>query len=92
MRAAENAAGSLEAILRDFPVAVDLSAQPGVFSEAVATSDAAGRAFAAYGGVYICASLVWMAMVEKTTPDRWDLNGAAVCMVGAGIILFGQRG
>ena len=43
MRAAENAAGSLEAILRDFPVAVDLSAQPGVFSEAVAASDAAGR-------------------------------------------------
>ena len=42
-RAAENAAGSLEAILRDFPVAVDLSAQPGVFSEAVAASDAAGR-------------------------------------------------
>ena len=43
VRAAENAAGSLEAILRDFPVAVDLSAQPGVFSEAVAASDAAGR-------------------------------------------------
>ena len=42
-RAAENAAGSLEAILRDFPVAVDLSAQGGVFEEAVLMSDAAQR-------------------------------------------------
>ena len=55
-------------------------------------SDAAGRAFAAYGGVYICASLAWMAVVEKTTPDRWDLIGGLVCLVGAGIILFGPRG
>ncbi len=54
-------------------------------------SDAAGRAFAAYGGVYICASPVWMAVVEKTTPDRWDLIGGAVCLIGAGIILFGPR-
>ncbi len=30
-------------------------------------------------------------MVEKTTRDRWDLIGAAVCMIGAGIILFGPR-
>ena len=52
---------------------------------------AAGRAFAAYGGVYICASLVWMALVEKTTPDRWDVLGGAVCLIGAGIILFGPR-
>ena len=54
-------------------------------------SDAAGRAFAAYGGVYICASLIWMAVVEKTTPDRWDVLGGLVCIVGAGIILFGPR-
>lgn len=43
VRAAENAAGSIEAILRDFPVAVDLSAHPGPFARAVARSDAAGR-------------------------------------------------
>ena len=55
-------------------------------------SEAAGRAFAAYGGVYICASLVWMAAVEKSAPDRWDLLGGAVCLIGAGIILFGPRG
>ncbi|SPU55724.1 Uncharacterised BCR, YnfA/UPF0060 family [Brevundimonas vesicularis] len=54
-------------------------------------SDAAGRAFAAYGGVYICASLIWMALVEKTPPDRWDILGGLVCLVGAGLILFGPR-
>jgi small multidrug resistance family-3 protein len=53
---------------------------------------AAGRAFAAYGGVYICASLAWMALVERTTPDRWDLIGGVVCLTGAGIILFAPRG
>lgn len=53
---------------------------------------AAGRAFAAYGGVYICASLMWMAWVEKAPPDRWDLIGGAVCLTGAAIILFGPRG
>jgi SAM-dependent methyltransferase len=43
VRAAENAAGSLEAILREFPIAVDLSALPGAFAQALAASDAAGR-------------------------------------------------
>lgn len=52
---------------------------------------AAGRAYAAYGGVYIAASLVWLWSVEKTLPDRWDLTGAAVCLLGAAIILFGPR-
>lgn len=55
-------------------------------------SAAAGRAFAAYGGVYIVASLVWMGLVEKTTPDRWDFAGGAVCLAGAAIILFAPRG
>ena len=55
-------------------------------------TDAAGRAFAAYGGVYICASLAWMALVEKSPPDRWDLIGGGVCLIGAGIILFAPRG
>ena len=51
----------------------------------------AGRAYAAYGGVYISASLGWLWLVESTRPDRWDVIGAAVCMVGAAIILFGPR-
>jgi len=54
-------------------------------------SAAAGRAFAAYGGVYIAASLVWLWLVEGSRPDRWDFIGAAVCLLGAAIILLGPR-
>jgi small multidrug resistance family-3 protein len=52
----------------------------------------AGRAFAAYGGVYIAASLGWLWTVEGARPDRWDLLGAGVCLMGAAIILWGPRG
>ena len=52
---------------------------------------AAGRAYAAYGGVYIAASLSWLWIVEGTRPDRWDILGAAICLVGAAVILFGPR-
>ena len=58
----------------------------------------AGRAYAAYGGVYIAAALAWiwvvegwMLEVEGAGPDRWDLIGGAIALVGAGIILFGPR-
>jgi small multidrug resistance family-3 protein len=54
-------------------------------------SDAAGRAYAAYGGVYIVASITWLWVVEGSRPDRWDLLGAGVCLVGAAIILLGPR-
>src|SRR5262249_27550659 len=47
----------------------------------------AGRAYAAYGSVYILSSLAWLRVVEGVRPDRWDLAGAAVCLAGAGIIL-----
>ena len=57
----------------------------------LAPSDAAGRAFAAYGGVYIAASLAWLWAVEGQRPDRWDLIGAGVCLAGAAIILLGPR-
>lgn len=55
-------------------------------------SDAAGRAYAAYGGVYIVASLLWLWGVEGARPDGWDVLGAIVCLAGAAIILFGPRG
>ena len=51
----------------------------------------AGRAYAAYGGVYIAASLVWLFIVERVVPDRWDMIGAGICLVGAAIILWGPR-
>jgi len=52
----------------------------------------AGRSYAAYGGVYIASALVWLWLVEGVRPDRWDMVGAAICLVGAGVILLGPRG
>ncbi|MBB3810049.1 YnfA family protein [Pseudochelatococcus contaminans] len=54
-------------------------------------SEAAGRAYATYGGVYIVSSLVWLWAVEGMRPDRWDITGAVVCLAGAIIILAGPR-
>jgi len=53
---------------------------------------AAGRAYAAYGGVYVAVSLLWLLVVERVRPDRWDLAGAMLCIAGAGVILFAPRG
>lgn len=55
-------------------------------------ADFAGRAFAAYGGVYIVSSLLWLWSVEGSRPDRWDLAGGALCLAGAAVILWGPRG
>lgn len=57
----------------------------------LADSTHAGRAFAAYGGVYIAASLVWLRLVEGLSPDRWDLIGAGICLAGAAVIIAGPR-
>ncbi|MDX3927385.1 MAG: YnfA family protein [Shinella sp.] len=54
-------------------------------------SDAAGRAYAAYGGVYIAASLLWLWFAEGMRPDRWDLTGAAIALAGAVVILAAPR-
>jgi small multidrug resistance family-3 protein len=51
----------------------------------------AGRAYAAYGGVYIAASLAWLWSVEGLRPDRWDLLGASLCLAGAAVIIAGPR-
>ena len=53
---------------------------------------AAGRAFAAYGGVYIVASLLWLWAAEGVRPDRFDLAGAALSLAGAAVILAAPRG
>ena len=55
-------------------------------------TDAAGRAYAAYGGIYIIASLLWLWLAEGVQPDRWDLAGALICLVGASVILLAPRG
>jgi small multidrug resistance family-3 protein len=54
-------------------------------------ADHAGRAYAAYGGVYIVSAIGWLWLVEGARPDRWDAIGAVVCLCGAAIILFGPR-
>ncbi|WMS41078.1 YnfA family protein [Acuticoccus sp. MNP-M23] len=59
---------------------------------ALSPADHAGRAFAAYGGVYIAASLLWLWAAEGQRPDGWDLLGGAVCLAGAAIILLAPRG
>ncbi|MGJ4949525.1 YnfA family protein [Bradyrhizobium sp. HKCCYLS20291] len=58
----------------------------------LADSDAAGRAYAAYGGIYIAASLAWLWTIEGARPDNWDITGAGVCLIGAALILWGPRG
>lgn len=64
-----------------------------VFAWLLTLSDAlaAGRAYAAYGGVYITASLAWLWAAEGVRPDRRDLIGAGVALAGAAIILGGPR-
>jgi small multidrug resistance family-3 protein len=51
----------------------------------------AGRAYAAYGGIYVVATLVWMWLVEGARPDRWALVGGAVCLMGCAIIVFSPK-
>ncbi len=55
-------------------------------------SEHAGRTYAAYGGIYIVASLLWLWFAEGRRPDVWDLTGGAVALVAATIILFAPRG
>ncbi|WP_218712074.1 YnfA family protein [Arthrobacter sp. BF1] len=50
-----------------------------------------GRVLAAYGGVFIAGSLVWGMIVDKFTPDRWDIIGALVALAGVSIIMFAPR-
>lgn len=57
----------------------------------LAESEAAGRAYAAYGGIYIVAAIFWLWGLEGHRPDHWDVIGAAVCLLGSGLILFAPR-
>jgi small multidrug resistance family-3 protein len=59
---------------------------------ALSPAEHAGRAYAVYGGIYIVAALGWLWAVEGFRPDRWDVIGAALCLAGAAIMLWGPRG
>lgn len=54
-------------------------------------SPLAGRAYAAYGGIYVTSSLLWLFLIEQQLPDRWDLIGGTVTLIGALIIIYGPR-
>jgi len=51
-----------------------------------------GRAYAAYGGVFVVLSILWAAVLDGFRPDRWDLAGAAVIVLGVVVMVFGPRG
>lgn len=51
----------------------------------------AGRSYAAYGGIYIAASLLWLWLIEGARPSIPDLTGAALALTGAAIILLAPR-
>jgi small multidrug resistance family-3 protein len=53
---------------------------------------AAGRVYAAYGGVYVAIAILWLWLVDGIAPDRWDLLGAGIALVGVAVIYFGPRG
>ncbi|TCC49205.1 YnfA family protein [Kribbella pittospori] len=50
-----------------------------------------GRILAAYGGVFVAGSLAWGMVVDGFRPDRWDLLGAAICLVGVVVIMYAPR-
>ena len=52
---------------------------------------AAGRTYAAYGGVYVSVALVWLWLIDGQKPDRWDLVGVAITLIGMSIIAFAPR-
>lgn len=52
---------------------------------------AAGRVYAAYGGVYICVAIFWLWAVDGIKPTQWDLIGAGVAMIGMAIIMFAPK-
>jgi small multidrug resistance family-3 protein len=51
-----------------------------------------GRILAAYGGVFVAGSLAWGVVVDGFRPDRYDLAGAAICLLGVGVIMYAPRG
>jgi small multidrug resistance family-3 protein len=51
-----------------------------------------GRILAAYGGVFVAGSLVWGMALDGFRPDRWDVSGALICLLGVAVIVYAPRG
>jgi small multidrug resistance family-3 protein len=50
-----------------------------------------GRVLAAYGGVFVAGSLAWGVLVDGFRPDRYDLIGAGICLIGVAVIMYAPR-
>ncbi len=50
-----------------------------------------GRILAAYGGIFVAGSLAWGVVMDGFRPDRFDISGAALCLIGVGVIMFAPR-
>ena len=50
-----------------------------------------GRILAAYGGIFVAGSLAWGMVVDKFQPDRWDITGAILCLLGVAVIMYAPR-
>jgi small multidrug resistance family-3 protein len=50
-----------------------------------------GRILAAYGGIFVAGSLTWAMIVDKYHPDRYDVIGAAICILGVTVIMYAPR-
>jgi small multidrug resistance family-3 protein len=52
---------------------------------------AAGRVYAAYGGVYVTIAIIWLWLIDGIRPGRWDYVGVALCLTGMAVIMFAPR-
>jgi small multidrug resistance family-3 protein len=50
-----------------------------------------GRILAAYGGIFVAGSLAWGMVVDRFRPDRWDVIGAVICLIGVAVIMYVPR-
>ncbi len=67
-------------------------AEPREFAWLLTLHDAAsGRAYAAYGGIYVATAILWLWWIDGVRPSAWDVAGATVTLLGMGIIAFQPR-
>jgi small multidrug resistance family-3 protein len=51
-----------------------------------------GRVYAAYGGIFVVMSILWGWIVDNIKPDRYDIIGGVICLIGVGMIMYWPRG